>query len=314
MHRLLALCTIAFAAALLATPAAAQSIRDTVAAARLGPGYAQMINLASAPDISAARYDIKGDDANPAIDVARVPWQSKLADLQDGRELWWRVAGSYLRFDLDFSLNSLPQPAGISSRWTAYSATAGIFARLPIGAGFTLEPGIDFGVARLDNDASYSANAALLQPLLDGSLFNWNTAAWLVTPGIALDWNREADGRRIAVRGHVAWSWIASFDESDPVVGFSETAGVYSIRGSYAAPTGGRIADRPVDWVAFVGYAGFVGPNRDALGFTNVAEAGLGIEIPIARNGNRINRARLGASYLFGSDVTGWAVTLGFQY
>lgn len=39
---------------MLATPAAAQSLRDTVAAAGLGPGYAHMLNLAATPDLSAA--------------------------------------------------------------------------------------------------------------------------------------------------------------------------------------------------------------------------------------------------------------------
>ena len=57
----------------LAVPAAAQSIRSTIANARLGPGYAQLLNLAATPDMSAAHYELTGGDTRPTIESCVFP-------------------------------------------------------------------------------------------------------------------------------------------------------------------------------------------------------------------------------------------------
>jgi hypothetical protein len=89
---------------------------------------------------------------------------------------------------------------------------------------------------------------------------------------------------------------------------------VYSIRAEYAAPTRMQLLERSLDWVAYGGYAGFFGDNRDALGFTSVAEVGGGMEAPLSASGKNSNRVRLGASYLFGPNVKGWTISLGLRY
>jgi hypothetical protein len=74
------------------------------------------------------------------------------------------------------------------------------------------------------------------------------------------------------------------------------------------------VFQRPLDWVVLAGYAGFFGPNRDALGFTSVAEVGVGVEVPLSKNSEKPKRIRLSASYLFGNNVTGWTIGLGLRY
>jgi hypothetical protein len=192
--------------------------------------------------------------------------------------------------------------------------SAGVLAKIRLGSGFTLEPALDFGLARLENRASYNGAAVILQPFLDGIAFNWHTDAWLATPSIALQWSADEADHRMRVRAHVARSWISTFSESDPILAFNEAANAYSIRASYAAPTGTRALDRPLDWVVYGGYAGFFGANRDALGFSEVAEIGAGLEAPMAAGSEKSDRVRLGGSYLFGPDATGWTVSIGLQF
>lgn len=72
--------------------------------------------------------------------------------------------------------------------------------------------------------------------------------------------------------------------------------------------------DVPLDRVIYGGYAGFFGPNRDVLGFTSVAEVGVGMETPLVTDQKRPDRARPGASYLFGEHVRGWTISLPLQY
>jgi hypothetical protein len=305
----------AFAAAWVA-PAAAQQqqVRDAVVGARLGAGYAGLLNLAATPDISAASYHVTNPLLATDIDIFRLPYEDRLATVSSNTELYWKVAGSYLTSKQDFATIPPFAPGSIDSKWPAYGLTGGLSAKIALGSGFTLVPGLDVTVARLENSADYSGGAKLLQPFLDNLLFNWHTDAYLVTPNLGLVWNLAEADHRISVGGHVSWSWISTFQASDPAIEFNETIGVYSIRADYAAPTGLTVFQRPLDWVVLASYAGFFGDNRQALGFTSVAEVGAGVEIPISKGSANPKRVRISASYLFGNDVTGWTVSLGFRY
>src|SRR5262245_37023625 len=264
----------------LAAPAAAQQqqVRDAVVGARLGAGYAGLLNLAATPDISAATYHVTNPELATDIDVLRVPYEHRLATLWDKTDLYGKVAAAYLTSKQDFPMSIPPfAPGSIDSKWTAYSLTGGLFAKIALGSGFTLMPGLDLSVARLENSADYMGGATLLQPFLDNLLFNWHTDAYLVTPNLGLEWKLVEGDRRLSVGGHVSWSWISSFKASNTAIDFNETMGVYSIRADYAAPTGLKVFERPLDWVVLTSYAGFFGGNRHALGFTSVAEVGAGV-------------------------------------
>jgi hypothetical protein len=257
-------------------------IASLVSGARLGSGYAQMIGLAATPDVSAASYEIQSSDPKPKLDVVRAPYQAKWLALSPNADLYWKVAGGYMRYKDDFPTTSAGGESGnVGSRWTGYSAGGGMLVKLRLGSGFTLEPALDVAVARLENSADYSGAAASLQPLFDGLLFNWQTNAWLITPSIGLDWSHAIGDAKLDLRGHIARSWIRSFGESTTFQSFSEAANAYSIRADYAQPTSYRIADRALSWIAYGGYAGFFGANRDALGFDAVAEVGGGFELPL---------------------------------
>jgi len=321
----LSLCVFLRRAAALRTTAAlagavhAQTVPDPVraqvASARLGAGYAQMINLSATPDLSAASYRIDAIDPSADLDVLRLPYQAKWLPLSDEADLYWKVEAGWLQFGQDFAWNPTPDAAGtFGSKWTAYSVGAGVLAKIKLASGFSVEPALDVALARLQNRTSYSGAAAVLQPVLDGVLFNWNADAWLVTPGIALEWTGAAGDGSVRVRGHVARSWIASFDETDPVQRFREATNLYSVRAEYVQPTAWKAFERRLSWVAYGSYAGFFGANRDVLGFDAVAEVGGGLELPVTPEAPKAERVRFQAAYLFGAGVRGWTLGLGLQY
>lgn len=288
----------------------AQSLQDTIAGARLGAGYAQLLNVTATPDVSAARYDVQ-DTAGSEIDVLRLPWESEPRMLTPRTGLSLRVAAARLSMHDDFSVGT---SGGISSKWLAYSASVGAVASIQVSESVTLRPALDFAVARLSNHADYTGSAAAIAPLLDGPLFNWSTYARLLTPNVALRWQKPMGDRRLSAEAHVGWSWIASFSESAGLQGFRETAGVYSMRVQHVMPTGFSAFDRSLDWIAFGGYAGFFGQNRDALGFTSVAELGLGLETLLMPSEGKLGKLRFGASYLTGAHVRGWTVSVGLSH
>jgi hypothetical protein len=309
----------AFAAAALAGAVHAQTVPDQVraqvASARLGAGYAQMVNLSATPDLSAASYRIDAIDPSADLDVLRLPYQAKWLPLSGEADLYWKVEAGWLQFRQDFPWNPTPDaPGTFGSKWTAYSVGAGVLAKVRLGSGFSIEPAVDVALAQLRNRTSYGGSAKILQPVLDGLLFNWDANAWLVTPGVALEWTEAVGEGRARVRGHVARSWIASFDETDPVQRFREATNIYSVRGEYVHPTAWKAFERRMSWVAYGSYAGFFGANRDVLGFDAVAEVGGGLELPLVADAPKAERVRLQAAYLFGSGVRGWTLGLGIEY
>lgn len=299
-----------------AASVAAQSTRDLIGAARLGSGYSQMLSLAATPDISAAHIDISDGAVPQSLNVTRIPYEGNLLTLSDRNSIGWRVAGGYFREKDDIPITA-PNGAtgGVTSKWSAFSATSGLFLKSKLGYGFTFEPGLDVSVARLLNDASYAGVATSLKPATDGPLLNWHENAWLITPNAVLEWSTNlAPSKTLTVRGHVAWSWISSFDESDPLLRFRETAGSWSVQSTYSAPTGAQLFARPLNYVVNAAYGGFFGPNRGALGFSTLATVGGGFELPLSGDAAQSKRVRAGAAYLFGPHVKGWTVSLGLAY
>jgi len=288
-------------------------IRAQLDGAALGVGYAQIIGLAATPEIATASYTINSHGIKQKVDVFRLPYQAKWLALTPDSDLYWRIAGGYLSMK-DSLPATIPPGGSVDAKWTAYSAGAGLLARIRLGSGFTLEPAIDVGIARLENSATYNGGVAARQPLLDGLIFNWKTNASLVTPSIGIEYASTFGEAKATGRANVARSWIASFDASDVAQSFNETANVYSIRADYSRPAGLTVAARPLNWVAYGGYAGFFGPNRDALGFSTVAEIGAGLELPVSSDRPQSERARLAVGFLFGPEVRGWTVGVSMQY
>lgn len=298
----------------LAADATAQTlvdqVRGQIQGARLGAGYAQIINLSATPDLGAANYTVRGAGTDLSLDVFRVPYQAHWLALSPDTDVYWRLAAGYLRMK-----QFLPTlDAGVDSRWTAASATGGLLAKVRLGYGFTLEPALDLGLARLENKADYQGAAFALRPALDGLLFNWQTDAWIATPSLGISWLQTEGGQTLSLRAHVARSWIKSFDATDRVQEFSEAANIYSLRAEYARPSGLRVFDRPLDWIVYSGYAGFFGANKDVLGFDSVGELGVGLEWPLASASSRATRLRVTAGYFGGEGVRGWNVGMNFVY
>ncbi|WP_086380443.1 hypothetical protein [Caballeronia sordidicola] len=296
--------------------AVAQSSRDLIGAARLGSGYSQILNLTASPDISSAHLDISNGVAPHSFTITRIPYEGSLLTFSDQNSIGWRVSGGYFREKDELAIGGLDGAAGsVASKWSAFSATGGLFLKSKLGYGFTFEPGLDLSMARLLNDASYKGAAAGLKPLTDGPLFNWHENAWLVTPTAALEWTTNiASAQTLTIRGHIAWSWISSFDESDPLLRFRETAGSWSIQSAYTGPTGAQLFARSLNYVVNAGYGGFFGANHSALGFSTLANIGGGFDLPISRDDAQAKHVRVGGAYLFGPHVSGWTVSLGLTY
>lgn len=281
--------------------------------ARLAPAYAQMQNLTLVPDLSTAHYRVDDGSGRMHVDVTRLGYETPVADLGQGSALLARLTAGHLRMTTDLPV-AVSGPGNVATQWSAYGISGGVAGRFELGHGVTVVPALDAGLTRLANQSDYSGSGVLLQPFLDGPIFNWNSDAWVLTPHLGIDWVPDTPGRRIAVHAHTAWSRVATYGESDRARRFTETAGVYSVRAEHAMPTTLRLFERQVEWALFGGHSGFLGPGRSTLGFSSVAEVGIGLQVPLSSKSEASKRLRVGFSYLFGTHVRGWTVSMGLPY
>lgn len=306
---------IALCAGSLALPLAAwaQSADLAELNARLAPAYAQMLTLTLLPDLSTAHYRVNDAGQRIDLDMTRLGAESVLGTVGDHAQLLGRFTGGYLRMTTSLPV-SVPGTGNVSTRWTAYGLSGGLAVKFDIGHGVTLVPAFDAGVTRLSNRTGYSGAAVAFQPLFDGTVFNWDSDAWIVTPHLGIDWVPDIPGRRITVHAHTAWSRIETYGESDPARSFRENSAVYSLRADHALPTTMTLFDRQIEWALYGGYSGFMGPRRSILGFSTVSEVGIGMQAPLAAGSDASKRLRIGVSYLFGQNVHGWTVSVGLSY
>jgi len=65
--------------------------------------------------------------------------------------------------------------------------------------------------------------------------------------------------------------------------------------------------------VLLLGTNTFFGENRNTLGYTTSYQAGIGSEIPFSWDGKRRGYIRLSGQALWGENMRGWVLTLGYN-
>lgn len=305
---------------LLAQPLRAQGsggeVRAALSAANLAPGYAQLLSLPVSDDFSAATYEVaSAQTVEPTvIRVYRIPLDGTLRALDGGAELRWRASGGYLTMTSTFAVPGLPTgPGEAFFRWRTLSATGGLAYQQPLGGGFSWTASLDAGLARLENATTYTGGAEALGPILDGTLSNWQTPAWLATPALSLDYRHQAPTTQWWVRGHLARTWISTFSTPDPLLDVHEATQAASVKVERIARTPFTVAGMPVDSLLLGSYSGYFGPNRDTLGFTTIGELGCGLELGLGGPLKALGRVRLSGSYLFGPNLRGWTLGLSLK-
>lgn len=301
------------AATAVGNAAHAQSVQGADFGAQLGPGYAQMVNLSSSTDFTTARYHVHSPVTNSRIDVTRLPLTGSQFDWSESTVLETRLTAGYLRYGMELPTPALPG-GRVDTRWVAYGLSGGVAARVGLERGFTVVPALDIGAAQLENHTSYIGPASALQPVFDGTLFNWRSHAWQVTPSVGVDWLDETLERRLEIRTHLAWSRVASFGESDPALQFRRSVGAASVRFERTSDATWAWFGRPPSWVLLGGHTAFLGPSRGALGFSWVSELGGGLEWPSRNSANSPARIRATLSVLFGAHVRGLTAGIGVEY
>lgn len=304
------------AAALLLTglgSLAQTNVDSIIRSGDLAGGYAAMINFSTEPDISAAKLDIENDTTfDDTLRVIKFPLRHEFE--LDGRN-WKPVIQSTLsRFTLESGL-PLTTNENINAKWTAYSATLGGGARIPIAESWSIMPAIDAGYAYLRNEAEYGPiGESVLKPILSGKLFDWEAHSWMINAHLALFYNRMFNDLEIDARLSGTASHIESFKTTSDLQNIQETIGTISFKGDATYPLGFSIWKYPIYGVAHYGHSTLISEPGASLGFTYVNEAGFSFKANIEHHGIPIKSFGLGGMVLWGNNVSGWKILTTYRF
>lgn len=279
---------------------------------QLGAAYAAMINFAENPDIATAHYYIEHPgDKDAILRVTRLGTEHEFHFENHDWVPFIQLHVPYQTFSASFDLDADGQ---IESKWSAVGATLISGIGFPVTTNLSVKPALACGYVRLWNDGDYSGPIAVVEPVLDGILFDWSSDAWLVGASIGLDYERMFSDEEINLYAGASHNLIETFQSTRGSVEFSSYVTTLRLSGEWVHPTALRIRSAPLSIVTMLGGTSFAGPYRDELGFAYFVDAGLAFELDLSDREWLISRLRLGAKGIVGEDVTGWSAIISWKF
>ena len=306
-----------------ASPATAQTdidaIRDQLAedlqGVHIGAGYAAIVDFAVSRDISSATFypdDVSGV-SDSELSSTKVPFRFTLGD--DGATTKPFIQGHFayqtLNADLEFLADEL-----VRSEWRTYGGS--LSGGLEIGLSDTMKliPAVSVGYGRIENRADYTGPIGneFLRPVFTNLHFDWDSNAVVYGATLGIEYRRQYHRTVVEELGNLTHQRGKSTTASTPLADFDGHVTAFDLELNAVRPTSLKLAGYSLAVVGLFGYSGIFGPHRDALGFDHFFETGLGLQGDLSSKGWKLTSLRLGLKAIYGPDVKGWGLIVGYEF
>jgi len=222
---------------------------------------------------------------------------------------------AYSRYDPVFVLSNGTEQRRVPLQWNSLVGTVGVGWDFPIAPELVLRPIANFTLGHVESDLSVAGRVIEgetgqeVEFLKKGRLNSLGYGGSLM-----LDYEHYRESYEIDVEVRLTEIYMENFGgTSDAVQGsaWAQTAGLWT---RWRAPTGLRSLDRPVRYVLEYAFTHYFGPDGDMLGFNNLHSVGAGLELDTSALDRWATRWRLMGRYRFGTNVSGWGVSLGISF
>ena len=281
---------------------------------KIGAGYAAMVDFAVSRDISSAYFypDASDGVVDPSLTHFQFPFRFVFGDDRSIARpfLQGLVAHQTVESGFDYAPGE-----SVASEWETWGFSLSGGYDVPLSEHLSFLPVLSVGYGSLENRASYSGpiSEQLLQPALTGLIFDWDTSAVSYGASLGLDYRRKLGGFDIEVLGSVSHHYIETVDPPNEFVDFRSRVSAFDLEANTIHPTSWKMFGNPLSIVGLFGHTRIFGPERDALGFDSFFEAGAGIDLDVSARGWKIKSLRFGAKAIFGPDVDGWGLIVGYR-
>jgi len=287
---------------------------ETLAPGKMAPGYAALINMAVHPDISAATYrpQLPGNE-DPVFDLYRVPVKHVFRRQDSAWSPFIQANFAYL--EANWSLD-IVNDERLDTRWRAYGITLTGGVENQISQHLSLIMALNLGLVRMDNEAHYSGSIGntILKPALAGVIFDWSADALLAGTSLGANYHLDFKSVTTNLQGSFTYNEVDDYSRSSDLIDLGGSITTLALQAETVHPSGLAPGGYPLALVESIGNTSFWGGNRDALGFTHFFEFGLALEPDLERHGWELRKLRLGGKLMFGKDLTGWGLILGYRF
>ena len=290
-------------------------VEETFDSINLGAGYASIVDFAVSRDISAATFypDETEGVVDPTLQNIKLPFRVVFGEEGSGPRPF--VQGHVAHQTLEAEFDLLPGEI-IYSEWNTWGGSLSGGYEIPIGESLTIMPVLNLGYGRLENRADFSGPLAeeLLEPALSNLVFDWDANAVVYGASLAFDYRATFRRFDIEILGSLTHHRVESTSASSEFAEFDGQVTALDLELNAVHPTSWTLGGAPLSVVSLFGATDIFGPHRDALGFDRFFEAGLGLEADISARNWKVRSLRFGVKAIFGPDVSGWGLIIGYGF
>jgi len=226
----------------------------------------------------------------------------------------------YARYDPRFLLSDGTEERRVPTRWNHLSVTVGMGWDFRIAPNLYLRPVLNASLAHITSDLAVAGFLVQRQTGADlGFLDRGRLNAWGLGGALVLAWYDHRPEREIDLELRVNQLHLSTFGGTTREVRGETEARTATAWFRYRWPTGTEMLQRPLRWVFEANHTQFLGSQREVLGFQHLTKLGGGIELDVGALGIgpswlEWQRLRLMGRYLFGDNVQGFSLGLGFSF
>ena len=279
---------------------------------RLANGVLALMSYSVVPDLNTSSLSIDNrGTSNAGVAMSQLGGGFTLS----GRPLYLEGLVAYSHYDPQFVVSPGPNAFTIPFQWTSGTATGGVGWDFRLSDTLVWRPVVNLSFGTL---ASETKVGQQLRDFLQGQQAAFLDGGHLNTFGaggsLMLVWTDHQPAGEIDADLRYTNIQMRSFGNSSVEVQGHAAAEALGLWGRWRAPTGLAMLDRPLRYVLEGAHTEYLGSQAGTLGFDRLTSLGVGLELDSSARKLWVTRTRLMARYLFGDNVSGYSVGLGFSF
>jgi hypothetical protein len=235
--------------------------------------------------------------------------------------LWLEIYAGYARYDPRAVFGTGEAARASPLRWNNFATTIGVGYDIKLVENLWLRPIVNLAAGYAAGDATLFGQFINLRTDRDIALLtdrHINVAG--IGGALMLAYYDYRPERDIDVELRYTQLQLQTVGDTPEGVQGRSTPQTLGLWARYRWPTGREMFGRPIRWVLDGSATGYLGDQREAIGFDWAVKVGGGIEFDTGRlefgaAGINLQRVRLVARYLFAdNNITGYSIGLGMSF
>jgi hypothetical protein len=290
-------------------------LRDSARHSRYTAFVATVADLAVDGQLSGGKLRVD-NEPDYKITTLSLPWRGDFLRSDAGHALHVEATLGYARATVDtddLSGAGVPEfQTSISSTYETVGLDVGVGPSIRLPDGGQLEAMWHSSLVYARNETHFAGyDAALLDPLTRGILFNWDGIYSTYGGSLALRSKPSMfDDLRVRPLLRYDVRVTEGLAVDDPALDASDTIHWATIRVDVEGALPIEVNDKPIGWQTDVGYRYLFGDSNETLGFRDYWEVGFGLNMNIDPQLPLLDKLNFAGAIQFGDNVFGWSIGL----